>query len=686
MILKKLKLENIRSYEKAEVDFSPGSILLAGDIGAGKTTILLAIEFALFGLQPGQRGASLLRNGEKEGKVILEIEVDEKIVIIERGLKSSSKGISQSDSSITIDNNREELSTTELKNRVIKILNYPKEFVKKTNVLYRFTVYTPQEEMKQIILEASEMRLDTLRHIFGIDKYKRIKENSQLMTLKLRELIKNYEGKLFKLEEEKVRKEERKGDIERFNTNLKKEELIFESKKEIRKRIEAEIQELVKYIKEKETYEREADKIRVMLMGKTELINSLKREKITIDREIEELNKTKFSESELYKLEKEKIELEREKQEVSKKYMEISGIISSAKQKGDEIRKLREQISLLRVCPTCLQEVKEDYKVYVLNNFDDNLISLRKKQEENEIEKRNQSKILDELSEKMVQIDRKIRDFNMIKIRLKNIDEKQERIKNIDKEFISINKDMEMLNSQIRTLLETSSEFKKYESLYETKNKELKQYFQEEKNSEILIAEIRKEIQFTLKLIEEITRSIEEKEKLKEKLNYMRESENWLSTDFLELINFAEKNIMLKLIGDFSKLFNEWFNILVPENFSTRLDETFTPIIEQNGFALDYEYMSGGERTAIALAYRLALNQIINSLHSKIKTKEVIILDEPTDGFSEQQLDKMREVFSQLNTKQLIIVSHEQKMEDFVENIINFKKVNGISVIEQKEK
>jgi len=80
------------------------------------------------------------------------------------------------------------------------------------------------------------------------------------------------------------------------------------------------------------------------------------------------------------------------------------------------------------------------------------------------------------------------------------------------------------------------------------------------------------------------------------------------------------------------------------------------------------------------LAYRLALNQIINSFLSKIKTRNLVILDEPTDGFSEQQLDKMRNVLDQLNTEQLIIVSHEQKIEGFVENIIRFKKENGISV------
>ena len=67
---------------------------------------------------------------------------------------------------------------------------------------------------------------------------------------------------------------------------------------------------------------------------------------------------------------------------------------------------------------------------------------------------------------------------------------------------------------------------------------------------------------------------------------------------------------------------------------------------------------------------------------SKIKTRDLVILDEPTDGFSEQQLDKMRDVLLQLNVKQLIIVSHEQKMEGFVSNIIKFKKENGITRVE----
>ena len=97
---------------------------------------------------------------------------------------------------------------------------------------------------------------------------------------------------------------------------------------------------------------------------------------------------------------------------------------------------------------------------------------------------------------------------------------------------------------------------------------------------------------------------------------------------------------------------------------------------------MDYSFLSGGERTAIALSYRLALNQTINSLLSKIKTSDIVILDEPTDGFSDHQLDKMRDVLDDLSVKQLIIVSHEQKIEGFVDKILRIKKFGNSSVVE----
>ena len=109
------------------------------------------------------------------------------------------------------------------------------------------------------------------------------------------------------------------------------------------------------------------------------------------------------------------------------------------------------------------------------------------------------------------------------------------------------------------------------------------------------------------------------------------------------------------------------------------LRDDFTPIIEQQDYEIDYAYLSGGERTAIALAYRLSLNQVINNLMSEVKTRDLLILDEPTDGFSEEQLERVRVVLEELELEQVIIVSHESKVESFVDEVIRFEKEEGVS-------
>jgi len=283
MQIKSIKLENIRSYDQQEIVFPKGSTILAGDIGSGKTSVLLGIEFALFGLQPGQKGSSLLRNGKDQGSVILKIEVNGKEILIERRLKRT-KSVNQSYASITIDNETKEMSVSELKNLILQLLSYPQEFAKKTNMLYKFTVYTPQEEMKQIILENPETRMNTLRHIFGVDKYKRIQENSQHFLSKLREKVRHYEGQLDNLETLNKQREQKKENLSQLHAELEEIRQEFARQKNIWSIIEKDMQDIEKKIKEKEKYEHEADRIRIMILGREKIIGPLE---VTVSDDLE---------------------------------------------------------------------------------------------------------------------------------------------------------------------------------------------------------------------------------------------------------------------------------------------------------------------------------------------------------------------------------------------------------------
>ncbi len=678
MRIKKITLNNIRSYEDAEIEFPKGSTLLSGDIGSGKTSILLAIEFALFGLQPGQRGSALLRNGKDTAKAKIEFEVDGKEIIVERTLKKA-KTVSQDSCSIIIDGEKRELSVTELKNLVLELLNYPKEFSKKQNLLYKFTVYTPQEEMKQIILQDPKTRINTLRHVFGIDKYKKILENTAIIISKLREEKRMKQGMTASLEQDKENLISKETELETKRYNLISVEKEYVLKKSLRQNIEEEKNEISKKIEEKNKLQSEVDKTNIMISTKKESVINNARSIEKIKDQIKESEHLVFNESKILMLEQEISVMKNMKNELNEKNLEITSQITSLSLKNQENENMKGKISNLQMCPTCLQDVDPVHKSNVTNKLETDITENVKGIEGLTLEKRSLKTKIDKIEFDITKSQEEVQELKILKIKLEGINEKKSRIEDLEKVTSSSQKDIELLQEHINTLKDSLFELSKFDNLFQQKKKEFEVASGEERLAEIKVAELKREIDVFSRQIQELRERIIKTEEIKTQLHYISDLENWLNKSFIPLVSNVEKNVMVKLKSEFSQLFSEWFAMLVSDVFNVRLDDEFTPIIEQQDYEIDYAYLSGGERTAIALAYRLSLNQVINSLLSKIKTKDLVILDEPTDGFSEQQLDKMREVLEQLDVSQLIIVSHEQKIEGFVENVIRLKKEAGIS-------
>ena len=181
MLLQSLKLENIRSYKHETINFPNKTTLLSGDIGCGKSSILYAIEFALFGSSRTDLSASaLLRKGATNAAVELNFQLNNNQITIKRSLKKTSNGIKQTNGYIISGKVKKELTPVEMKAEMIDLLGYPKEMsTKDKNYIFRYTVYCPQEEMKLILQENEQNRLDILRKIFNIDKYKTIRDNLQ---------------------------------------------------------------------------------------------------------------------------------------------------------------------------------------------------------------------------------------------------------------------------------------------------------------------------------------------------------------------------------------------------------------------------------------------------------------------------------------------------------------------------
>ena len=681
MKIKKIILNNIRSYDHQEIDFAEGSTLLSGDIGAGKTSILLGIEFALFGLQPGQRGSSLLRNGKNSGGIKMEFEIDNKKIEVERTLRRG-KSISQDSCSMTIDGIKKEISVMELKSTILKLLNYPKEFSKKQNLLYKFTVYTPQEEMKQIILQDSETRINTLRHIFGIDKYKKILDNTSLLLLRLRGERRTKEAIILDIEDEKYGLLVKENELEEKHYNLSSVEKELFLKIEEMKKIQEEKEEIYKKVEEKIKLQQEIEKKKIMLSNKNENLSSKEMMIEKLESQIKELQDMRIDELEIKNLLDELNPMKQEKDNVNENIISIGLQINSLSEKNKENEMIKDRIIHIETCPTCMQSVDSVYKNNIFSKIDsetnDNLRKIEFLIQEKKILAEKSNKINSEI----LFTEKRINELNLIKIKFEGMEEKKKQIEEMKNSNALLKKDVEELGNEIIFLNDGFNNLKKYENVFEEKQREFEGALKQERIAEIKVAELKKEIQVFSKQIDELKERVKKSEEIRKQVNYLVEIENWLSDDFSNLIFLIEKNIMTKLKYEFSKIFSKWFSMLVSESFNVYVRDDFTPVIERQDYEIDYSYLSGGERTAIALAYRLALNQTINSILSNIKTKDLVILDEPTDGFSDMQLDKMRDVLEELNVKQLIIVSHEQKVEGFVENVVKLKKEKGVSVIE----
>ncbi len=804
MLLKQLKLENIRSYLNEEINFTEGSTLLSGDIGSGKSTILLAIEFALFGTsRPDLPAEALLRKGAREGSVELSLQIQGQEIVIKRKLKKEKDTIKQMPGSIIINQVQKELMPVELKAEIISLLKYPEELVNKNkNYIYRYTVYTPQEEMKQILQEDAEERLDVLRKIFNIDKYKIIRENLQTYLKKIRTDIAILKTKTEPLEDQKKQRQELIAEKETLNKftkelipkqnwllerlqqqnkelgelelqqkeflNLKQEyktsQALFYEKKEQclqlnlkKEKVKLEIAQLLlpenrinKTLEQTkaELNEKELRKNQI-LTKKTifqERLSQIKDNLKKIQSEINEIIRQTDKIKEKEKLREElnlkitnKNKLQQKIKDAEEQIQKILKIITTTETILFQSRELQEKICSFDTCPTCLQEVSPDHKHKIASQEQNKsvqaeqsllLLQERKKakiQQKELLQKEIEQVIskenllikitfeLNQLQEKKELGRQKEEQLNLGLIEIESLKQKIEEIdrennlESLDKEIGQIQEYLHLLstkqilernvlelNQQINRNAEQRAEFitkiavleEKFSSkqdlslLMAEKKRYLARTTAEEKELALSIARLQTQISSINKYQEQIEKNLDQLNLEKNKLTLLKETYHWLEEYLLKLTYSIEKQVMVNIHGHFNQIFQDWFAVLIDdENVSSRIDESFTPIIEQNGYDISFQNLSGGEKTSAALAYRLALNRAINDVVNEINTKDLLILDEPTDGFSSEQLDKVRDVLEKLKLKQTIIVSHESKIESFVEKVIRINKIGHVSSV-----
>jgi DNA repair protein SbcC/Rad50 len=178
--------------------------------------------------------------------------------------------------------------------------------------------------------------------------------------------------------------------------------------------------------------------------------------------------------------------------------------------------------------------------------------------------------------------------------------------------------------------------------------------------------------------IDEARTRAAERLRLIDRARRLRASAEFLSGPFRETMLEIEHRLLGRAKGEFDRRFARYFAALVEDPALTaRSDPGFAPSVELEGEPTPPEALSGGERTALALAYRLALGEVVRGLDRL--NLSTLILDEPTDGFSPEQVQRMGELIAELGGPQVILVSHEAALAGVADRVVRVRKTDGLS-------
>jgi len=673
MILKALTVDNIRSYKsETRVDFPLGTTLFEGDIASGKSTLLYAIEFGLFGL--GQlRGSFLLRNEAKQGTVVLEFEMDGRDYEVHRTLTRKGKTVQQVDCYLQGPGGKAPMAATELKERILQILKFNEPpNPRAQSVIYRYAIFTPQEEMKEVILKNVEDRLQTLRRAFRIEEYKIAFENSMLLVSKVRSRVSYLEGtvediedlraKLNLLKESIGKLDQELGPLRKRETELRGD---LGKKRELRRELEGKREKIRKAEERIPLFERQiGDKTKQRKQLLDENISLERRAREEIAQKITTLQKTRKP------TDKTRLGLKKSIAEMRKKSRDGEKLKAKLEERIGNL----ESIVAKKKCPVCERPI--DPKEFRGKSKHLEIEKEKLESESERLEKEISS--AEKLQDELTRYESAQSELEGLRSQLKEMEQRvarnKENLTSLDEEIVELQGDLQSSQSELRPL-------KAVLSLVDTTDNEIAVLGEDLEKVGKKIATTDEEVRGCQAQAKETERQIILKENQLNIRDQLNENKMWLNDYFIPTVESIEKHVMAELNAKFNQQLQKWFQILIEDpELEVRVDEEFSPVVERGGYEQEYIQLSGGERTSVALAYRLALNTTVQEV-SAGGGSNLLILDEPTEGFSREQLFKIREILGELKCPQVVMVSHERELEGFSDHVFKIEKIDGNSRI-----
>ena len=677
-----IELGDFLSHSETKLEFENGVTVFVGHNGAGKSSIIDALTFALFGQHTRKSNKGLIKRGSTQGFSKVEFEVNGKQYQAVR--KIDSKGSLAAKLSEKINQETIEIAAGERKqfgesmtHEVEKIIGLDFEKLKIASIVQ-------QGELNSIIKAKPKEFKELLNAIIGIDKLD-VASNSMKEVIKdFREKIRQdigYDDSHLDLLVRDLEKNQ--GELE--EARPKKDQLTEEHKK-----LFQEITNLRKKIDEDAT---KIDKIKQLELRKHELQSYAIEAVREIQQEIAE-NERKIRDCEgCFQDVGLKNDLESKIGKVDlalggtfKKIQELSNKVASLKEKQILAEKLQLKDNK---CPVCDSEVEKLNPLFQEEHLREELVSIKEQIDSTTEEQEMYNK-------KKVEFEQKLQNARDAEATLKaHSIRNEEELKKIKEEIQVKKTNVQKIPATTKgNLLEIAQIDSHAKIIFENILKlegETKGF---DENEFVHLKNLINEKQTKISQMDQMLGGIMEKiSKNENQVKIIQKAiiELKVVKEYMEQLDSIQSNIFSRdgpvatslrswALNTISTKSSEYLTLLNTKIQRIQLSEKARDIsitCHSKKETLDLESLSGGEQVSVALALRLGMAKLLGASNLNL-----MILDEPTTHLDVERKKSLVEVLAQLSNisnsetpMQFIIITHDAEIfeDSSVEKIYKFE-------------
>lgn len=686
-----IELIDFLAHHDTKLDFSNDATVFVGQNGAGKSSIIDAITFSLFGAHTRKNNKSLIRRGANKSLVKVDFSANGKNYRTVRQIDAKGTLTAQfleknGEDFIPIAEGERKQFGESMTEEVEKVLGINFEKLKIASIVQ-------QGELNSIIKAKPKEFKELLNTIIGIDRLDVAVESMKEVLKEFRKEIQTKHG----FDDTQIELlENRMNEFQNEITNSKPMMIKLEEEKQVRETKIIQIEQEVEKdsVKEIQLKELEDQKEELVSYAK-ETIKKIQRDVREEERKVNECKGCFSIVSKRGEIESRLFKLEEELQTISKELVESEKKKIRFEEQGEFANRLELKDGK---CPVCDSKVDHLNPLFQKEHLEEEIKTLDRKilqTKEKQVELEDSiEKINDELRE-AENADIKLKTHNIsteteLEQIAATIKEKVKKIKDIPitinsgqlLEASSIDAHAKMKYEKILQIEKTTSGFNQEEFLL--KKKDLIQ-------NRDRLRQIDQEFGAISNRIENAEQQLERNRIILDELHNVRKY-------VIELENI-QKNVY-SIDGPVAKSLRSWALDIISEKASEYLEKLNTKIqrislsqktrdVNITCYArstmLELESLSGGEQVSIALSLRLGMAHLLGASNLNF-----MILDEPTTHLDSERRKALVEVLSQLASirgeeasMQFIIISHDAEIfeDSSVENIYNFESaINGTLV------